>query len=120
TTPMSDALVLERKSQADETPVFVSDDGQPVGSVTPPIEEDYWAYRVGLTEAQALLGFPKFGVVGIGFAVEDFDWNLNLPSTYEADVILEHIWKNAGDSVTDKAVVLEAIRLIQRAVEEDR
>lgn len=113
-------LTLERKSQVDESPIATVD-GRVIASITPRVgDDDYWAYRVGLTEAQALLGFPKFGVVGIGFAVEDEDWNTNLPSTTDAERILEHIWKNAGPTVTDKAVVLEAIKMIQRAVEEDR
>jgi hypothetical protein len=113
-------LTLERKSQIDESPL-VAANGQVIASITPRVgDDDYWAYRVGLTESQALLGFPKFGVVGIGFAVEDEDWNTNLPSSIDAEKILDHIWKNAGPTVTDKAVVLEAIQLIQRAVEEDR
>ena len=111
---MSTTLRLERKSQAD-TGVIVPG----AISITPTIDEDYWAYRVGLTEAQALLGFPKFGTIGIGFAVEDYDWNRNLPSTCETEKIFKHIWPNAGPGVAEH-VVLEAIVLIQQAVEEDQ
>ena len=63
---MSD-LTLERKNQPNETAVFGSEDG-PTLLLTPPIDEDYWEYRVRLSETQAIVGFPKFSTVGIGFA----------------------------------------------------
>lgn len=38
--------------------------------ITPPLNEDYWLFRVKLTENQSLGGFPKLGTIGIGFAQE--------------------------------------------------
>ena len=66
-------LKLERQGQEDKTPVFGAK-GRGVAMITPPIDEDYWAYRVRLSDTQSIVGFPKFGTVGIGFAVEE-DWN---------------------------------------------
>lgn len=66
-------LVLERKEEHDNPPIGG------VIMITPALNEDYWAYRVRLSEKQAIVGFPKFGTIGIGFAVEDDDWNTNLP-----------------------------------------
>ena len=39
--------------------------------MTPAIGEDYWVFRVQLHEDQALLAFPKFFQLGIGFAQEE-------------------------------------------------
>lgn len=107
-------LELERKDQVAE--------GIIAGGalmITPNLDEDYWAYRVRLTEKQAVVGFPKFGVIGIGFAVEDDDWNVNLPSSCTAEEILNHILCNKGDDSIDDAEVLAAIYLIKAAVELD-
>ncbi len=107
-------LVLERRGQVDKTPV--------VGNalITPPINEDYWAYRVRLSDKQAIVGFPKFGTVGIGFAVEDEDWNANLPYSSDAEEIARHIADNKGDESITDALVIAAIRLVQAAAAEDR
>ena len=88
-------------------------------AITPPIDEDYWRYRVRLTDRQAVLGFPKFHTVGIGFAVED-DWNTNLPYTCDATEIYEHIAHNKGDDSISRDDCIAAIRLIQDAVRTDR
>lgn len=109
---MSGPLVLERRGEPDRT-VRVG----PI-SLTPMVEPDYWAYRVVLTEGQAVVGFPKFSTVGIGFAVEE-DWNTNLPALTPAEQILAHIGRNKGDDGIDDADVLAAIRLVQAAVRED-
>lgn len=107
------ALVVERKSQTDGTNTY-----GPV-SVTPQLGETYWSYRVLLSERQAIVGFPKFFTIGIGFAIEDADWNTNLPYTCDAAEIADHISENKGDaSIPDKSVI-EAIRLIQAAIAED-
>lgn len=80
--------------------------------ITPPIDEGYWLFRVPLSENQAIIGFPKFGTIGIGFQVED-DWNTNLPYTCEAGMIYNHIQHNkADDSISDDACI-EAIEAIQ-------
>lgn len=107
------ALVLERRDQPNRTAV--------VGPImlTPPVGDDYWAYRVRVANGQAVIGFPKFGTIGIGFAVEE-DWNTNLPYTCEAAEIYEHIKHNAGNDAITREVCLAAIELIQDAVKADR
>jgi len=106
-------LVLEIRNQPNTTAV--------IGSImlTPPINEDYWAYRVRVADGQAVVGFPKFSTVGIGFAIED-DWNTNLPYSCDAEEIYEHIEHNRGDEAITREVCVAAIRLIQEAVRRDR
>ena len=108
-------LVLERRSQQDKTSTF----GGGSMLLTPPVGEDYWAYRVRVADGQAIVGFPKFLMVGIGFAVEE-DWNTNLPSTCTAEEIWNHIAHNAGSDAITREVGIEAIRLIQAAIAEDQ
>lgn len=105
-------LTLERKDQQNNT-------GQ-VGPImiTPPIDEDYWTYRVQLAGKQAILGFPKFGTIGIGFAVEE-DWNTNLPYTCGTEEIYEHIEHNKGDDAITREDCLAAIKLVQDAATQD-
>lgn len=105
-------LTLERRDQQNKTPV--------IGGImlTPNIDEDYWVYRVRLSETQAIVGFPKFFTVGIGFAVEE-DWNTNLPYTCTTDEIFEHIKDNKGDDSISDVDVRAAIALVQAAVRED-
>ena len=80
----------------------------------PPLDEDYWMLRVKLLEDQAIVGFPKFGTIGIGFAQEE-DWNTNLPYTCPTQQIFDHIKHNKKyDEITDDTC-MEAIRLIQEA-----
>lgn len=109
-------LTLERREQPDRTTHLRTPYG--ILRVTPGVNEDYWLYRVRLSETQAMLGFPKFGMVGIGFARED-DWNTNLPASCEAGAIFEHIAGNKGDQSISDDDCLDAIRMIQRAVIED-
>lgn len=104
-------LVLETKPQQNETAVIGAI------SLTPAIDEDYWAWRVRLSETQAIVGFPKFTTVGIGFAVEE-DWNTNLPYTCSAEQIFAHIAHNKGDDAIRDEDCLAAIRMIQVAVSE--
>jgi hypothetical protein len=106
-------LVLERKDQANETPEIGG------AMITPPIDEHYWAYRVRVSDKQAIVGFPKFMTVDIGFAVEE-DWNTNLPYTLPADQIYEHIAHNKGDDSISRDNCIRAIQLIQDAVRADR
>jgi hypothetical protein len=111
--PENKSLVLERKNQEDRT---LNIGG---GMMTPPIDEDYWLYRVRLSENQAIVGFPKFMTIGIGFADEE-DWNTNLPWTCEAAEIFDHIDHNKGDdSIADEDCVA-AIKMIQAAIREDQ
>lgn len=114
---MTTELVLERKAQQNKTPVF-GDGAGAVAMLTPKLGEDYWAYRVMLGDKQAVVGFPKFMTIGVGFAVEE-DWNTNFPYTCSTDEIFEHIKHNKGDEAIADEDVREAIRLIQAAVVED-
>lgn len=110
-------LTLERRGQADKTTLV---EGRTMDVlVTPPITEDYWSYRVKLSPTQAIVGFPKFTTIGVGFAVEE-DWNTNLPYTESAEEIFRHIRKNKGDDAISDESVIEAIRLVQAAAAEDR
>lgn len=108
-------LQLEVKDQPDTTGRVALPSG---GAVmwTPGIGEDYWVYRVKLSDTQAIVGFPKFNTVGIGFAVEDEDWNSNLPYTCSAEHIYDHIAENKGDESITREDCLEAIRMVQAAV----
>ncbi len=81
--------------------------------VTPPIEGNYWKFRVPLTDKQAIIAFPKFFTMGIGFQVEDADWNTNLPYTKPAEEIYNHIQKNKGDDSITEEMCIEAIGMIQ-------
>lgn len=84
--------------------------------ITPPLDKDYWIMRVPLSEKQAIVCFPKFTTVGIGFQVEEEDWNSNLPYTQGAEYIYNHIKCNKGDdSISDKDCI-EAIKLLQSAI----
>jgi hypothetical protein len=87
--------------------------------ITPAIDEDYWSYRVRLTDRQSIVGFPKFGTVGIGFAQEE-DWNTNLPYTCEASMIFNHILHNKGDDSIPDEDVLTAIEMVREAATADR
>lgn len=106
-------LTLEVRGEEDRT-VHVG----PV-SLTPSIDEDYWAYRVRLSDRQAIVGFPKFGTVGIGFAVEE-DWNTNLPYGCATEEIYEHIEHNKGDEAITREDCIAAIEMIRQRVTADR
>jgi hypothetical protein len=108
-------LILERRDQVDLSAVVPG-----VVEITPPIDEEYWAYRVRLSEKQAIVGFPKFGTIGIGFAVEDDDWNTNLPYTCAAEDIRDHIACNKGDEAISDEDVLQAIEMVRQAAIEAR
>ena len=106
-------LVLERKSQ-DDSSGRVSERVL----ITPAIGADYWSYRVDVGGGQAVLGFPKFGTIGVGFAVED-DWNTNLPYRCETDEIFEHIKHNRKPSTASDDEIKQAIELICEAAATD-
>jgi hypothetical protein len=94
--------------------------GGSVLMVTPPINEDYWLFRVKVSEDQSIVGFPKFGIIGIGFAKEEADWNTNLPSQTPALQIFNHISHNKGDDSIPDARCIQAIEMIQEAVKQLR
>ena len=106
-------LVLETKDQRDESPI-----GGGL-MLTPSLGEDYWLYRVRLADEQAIVGFPKFFTVGIGFAVEE-DWNTNLPYTCTAEEIYNHIEHNKGDDSITRDDCIAAIEMIREAAIADR
>ena len=84
--------------------------------VTTPLEldEDYWQFRVKVSDEQAIIGFPKMFTIGIGFAKED-DWNTNLPYMTHTKSLWEWIKKNKGyASIPDKRCI-EAIKMVQQA-----
>lgn len=110
--PARPPLVVERRNEPNKTLT-----AGPV-SLTPLIGEDYWSYRVRLSDKQAIVGFPKFSTVGIGFAVED-DWNTNFPYTTGTEEIFQHIRDNKGDDSISDDDVREAIALIQEAIRAD-
>ena len=99
-----------------EKPILVGED---VILVTPPIDENYWHYRVKLHKDQAIIGFPKFGQIGVGFAQEK-DWNTNLPTRCEPEKIYEHIAHNKKYKCIKKEDCIKAINLIKRAVENNK
>ncbi len=105
-------LVLETKDQPDLSPHTDR------LMLTPPIDEDYWLYRVKLGADQAIVAFPKFGIIGIGFASEE-DWNTNLPYRCSAEEIYDHIAHNKGDESISREDCIEAIRMIQERIQLD-
>jgi len=93
-------------------------DPKPFGNtllITPPLDEDFWLMRVKVSKNQAIVCFPKFGTVGIGFQKEDNDWNTNLPWCCATDKIWNHIKKNKGRGPKD-ADCVEAIKMLQQSI----
>jgi hypothetical protein len=82
--------------------------------ITPAIDEEYWLLRVKVSDKQAVVGFPKFFTLGIGFAKEK-DWNTNLPYTSNATEIYDHIKHNKGSTSIPDARCIHAIEMIQDA-----
>ena len=98
--------------------IFQSPDGKQILAVTPPLDENYWIMRVPLSKKQAIVCFPKFFTIGIGFQVEEDDWNSNLPWQRDAEYIFNHIKSNKGDkSISDKDCI-EAIKMLQSAIKD--
>lgn len=83
--------------------------------ITPPIDENYWLLRVKVSEKQAVVAFPKFMTIGIGFAVEEEDWNTNLPYTSDAHELYRHIAKNKGSEPTEEDCIA-AIKMLQAGI----
>ena len=91
--------------------------GSGVVMMTPPIGEDFWLFRVKVSEKQAILGFPKFTTIGIGFAIED-DWNTNLPYSCGTEEIYDHIQHNKGDTKISDETCLKAIKMVKDAAKQ--
>lgn len=103
--------------QIEHNPLKVEDTGN-LGNImiTPAIGPDYWSMRVPLTDKQAVVCFPKFGTIGIGFQRENDDWNTNLPYTMPAEEIYNYIACNKGDDTITAADCIAAIRMLQDAI----
>lgn len=116
---LDDLMVVRRTDVADQTMINVGG-GMSVG-VGRAGSDDYWAYRVQLTDQQALIGFPKFGTIGVGFLVEE-DWNSNLPYASRVSMVADHIGHNRFVDGVDipRPHVERAIALIRDAAGEDR
>lgn len=84
--------------------------------LTPPLDENYWIYRVKLKHDQAIVAFPKFGLIGCGFAIEE-DWNTNLPLDCPAEEIYNHIKHNKQYEDISKAECISAIEAIQGVIQ---
>ncbi len=81
---------------------------------TPPIDEDYWVFRIKLSKYQSIVAFPKFMTMGIGFALES-NWNTNKPYNLDAENIYEWIKVNKGYKSIKKETCIEAINILKRA-----
>jgi len=79
--------------------------------VTPPLDDTFWLARVVVSKDQAVVAFPKFGQIGIGFQHEDKDWNTNLPYTCYAEKIYNHIRINRRSARREKCIT--AINALQ-------
>lgn len=104
---------IAKGEQADKNKVQI---GRMVFLVAPlDLDKDYWQFRVQLgKKGQAIVGFPKFTTIGIGFAKET-DWNTNLPYRCGTDEIFEHIAHNKGDNNIADEDVKRAIAMVQKA-----
>ena len=90
--------------------------GNAVVMITPDINENYWLLRVKLNKkGQAIVGFPKFTTIGIGFSQET-NWNTNLPYPMSTEDIYNHIRENKGSKSIKKADCIAAIKMIQEFV----
>ena len=93
------------------------------GMITPPIDDGYWILRCKVSDSQAVVAFPKFGGIGIGFQNEE-DWNTNLPFNTDPVEIFNHIKCNKGDdAIPDKrciaaiiSVQLEMARIVRETL----
>jgi len=91
--------------------------GNTVAMVTPPLDEDYWQFRVKVDKDQAIVGFPKFSTIGIGFAKED-NWNTNLPYDTNTAHLWNHIKENKFYASISDELCLEAIKMVQKAAKD--
>lgn len=88
--------------------------------ITPAINESFWIARVRVSEKQAVVAFPKFGLIGVGFQKEEQDWNTNLPHSEPAERIFRHIKINKkveGDEPPSDETCIEAIKLLSSTID---
>ncbi|HEX3640665.1 MAG TPA: hypothetical protein VHV10_05190 [Ktedonobacteraceae bacterium] len=95
--------------------IFDLGDGMSIIITPLELDEHYWIYRVKLFEDQAIIAFPKFSTVAIGFA-QEADWNTNLPYRCNAEMIYSHIKHNKKYKEITDGDCLAAIKLIQRTI----
>jgi hypothetical protein len=81
---------------------------------TPDIDKDYYIMKVNLYKDQALVAFPKFGLIGVGFALES-DWNTNLPYQTDTERLYNWIKRNKKYRAITKQTCLEGLKLLQDA-----
>jgi hypothetical protein len=131
-SPMN--LTLEVNSSFKATKEDLGLSLSPCIITTPAIgKKGYWLYRVKVSKTQAVIGFPKFYTIGIGFQKEtdwntnlpkfytigigfqkETDWNTNLPFKVPTKEIFNHIKENKGKGPKDEDCI-QAIQLIQNA-----
>jgi hypothetical protein len=90
------------------------DTGKVIIMFTPAINKDYWIMRIKLYKNQALVAFPKFGLIGVGFAIES-DWNTNLPYQTSPQRLYEHIKVNKKYDQLTRERCIEGLKLLQAA-----
>lgn len=91
--------------------------GSSIIAITPPIDENYWIFRVKLFKDQSIVAFPKFFTIGVGFA-QEYDWNTNLPYKQSAEALYAHISHNKKYKEITKKQCIEAIEKIKEACEQ--
>lgn len=74
-----------------------------------PGTDNSWLFRVQLSKNQAIVGFPKFMLIGIGFYKEK-DYNTNLPYTCSPEKIFNHIKDNKGSKKISDSDCITAIK----------
>ena len=96
------------------------DTGKGVIMFTPDIDENYWIMRVKVyhdkvnNKDQSIIAFPKFGLIGVGFAIES-DWNTNLPYQTDTERLYKHIKVNKKYRAITKQTCLEGLKMLQEA-----
>lgn len=94
----------------------LQDDKGHVVLITPPLDKDYWLLRAKVYKDQYINAFPKFRTIGIGFSIEEEDWNTNLPFKVDAEIIAKHIERNKKyKKITHKKIV-ETIEALQEEI----
>lgn len=76
--------------------------------------EEGWAFRVKVSDKQAVIGFAKHLTIGVGFAVEE-DENTNVPFVTKVLDIFDYIKINKGDDHIPDERCIQAIRMVKTA-----
>jgi hypothetical protein len=102
-------LVLERRSP----------DPPPLDFTHPWADGVPWYYRVAVSDRQAVVGFPKFSTVGIGFEDEPGSLDLNLGYDRGTETIFRHVYSNKGDAAIADDACRQAISMVRDAAARD-